>query len=348
MCSGYYSYREGFSPEFPGRDRFEGQVIHPQQWPADLDYTDQRVVVVGSGATAVTLIPNMAKSATKVTMLQRSPSYLAVDAEVDQTALRLRKFLGSRLAYKIIRLRNTMRQQAMYKSAQENPEQFKAGLFDAVRAAVGQDYLDKHFTPSYQPWDQRLCLIPNGDLFKAITSGKADVATGHIETFTESGIRLTSGEELPADIIVTATGLQLVTLGEVDFVVDGEPVDFSQRWTYKGLAYSGVPNLASVFGYVNTSWTVRAELVARFVCRLLNHMDSTGATRVTPELRPEDRHMRSGPFVEGFSSGYFQRADGVLPIQGDRAPWVNPQNHKATKRLLTSRIDDGVLDFQSS
>lgn len=346
MCSGYYSYREGFSPVFPGRERFQGDVVHPQQWPEDLDYADKFVVVIGSGATAVTLIPNLAKTASKVTMLQRSPSYLAVDADVDQVALRLRRVLGSKLAYRFIRLRNTMRQQRMYASAQQDPERFKAGLFDAVRAAVGQDYLDKHFTPTYQPWDQRLCLVPNGDMFQEIVAGRADVATGHIETFTETGVKLTSGEEVPADIIVTATGLQLVTLGEVEFFVDGEPVDFSKRWTYKGLAYSGVPNLASVFGYVNTSWTVRAELVARFVCRLLNHMDSTGVTRVTPGLRPEDQNMARGPYVEGFSSGYFQRANGVLPIQGDHAPWINPQNHRATKRLLTSAIDDGVLVFE--
>jgi monooxygenase len=346
MCSGYYSYREGFSPVFPGRERFQGDVVHPQQWPEDLDYAGKNVVVIGSGATAVTLIPNLAKTASKVTMLQRSPSYLAVDADVDHVALRLRKVLGSKLAYRIIRLRNTRRQQRMYASAQQDPEQFKAGLFDAVRATIGQDYLDKHFTPTYQPWDQRLCLVPNGDMFQEIAAGRADVATGHIETFTETGIKLTSGEEVPADIIVTATGLQLVTLGEVEFLVDGEPVDFSKRWTYKGLAYSGVPNLASVFGYVNTSWTVRAELVAKFVCRLLNHMESTGVTRVTPELRPEDQDMARGPYVEGFSSGYFQRANGVLPIQGDHAPWINPQNHKATKRLLTSVIDDGVLVFE--
>jgi monooxygenase len=346
MCSGYYNYREGFSPVFPGRERFQGEVVHPQQWPEDLAYADKRVVVIGSGATAVTLIPNLAQSAAKVTMLQRSPSYLAVDADVDHFALRLRRVLGSKLAYKIIRLRNTIQQQRRYASAQKNPEQFKAALFDVVRAAVGQEYLDKHFTPNYQPWDQRLCLVPNGDMFTAIAEGKADIATGHIETFTETGIKLTSGEELPADIIVTATGLQLVTLGEVEFHVDGQPVDFSERWTYKGLAYSGVPNLASVFGYVNTSWTVRAELVAKFVCRLLSHMDSTDAARVTPQLRPEDKDMSRGPFVEGFSSGYFQRANGVLPIQGDRAPWINPQNHKATKRLLTSAIDDGVLAFE--
>ncbi|WP_067663096.1 flavin-containing monooxygenase [Nocardia miyunensis] len=347
MCSGYYNYRKGYCPEFPGRDQFRGEVIHPQHWPEDLDYRNKRVVVIGSGATAVTLIPNLAESAAKVTMLQRSPSYLAVDSAVDRTALRLRRVLGSRMAYKVIRLRNTMRQQSTYRSAQKDPEKFKAGLFAAVRAAVGQEYLDKHFTPTYQPWDQRVCLIPNGDMFQAIASGKADVATAHIETFTETGIRLDSGEELPADIIVTATGLELVTLGEVDFTVGGDAVDFSRTWTYKGLAYSGVPNLASVFGYVNTSWTVRAELVAKFVCRVLNHMESTGASTVTPRLRPEDRRMRRGPFVEGFSSGYFQRANGVLPGQGDRSPWINPQNHRATKRLLTGRVDDGVLKFES-
>jgi monooxygenase len=348
MCSGYYNYREGYSPDFPGRDQFRGEVVHPQQWPEDLDYTDKQVVVIGSGATAVTLIPNMATTAAKVTMLQRSPSYLAVDGDVDQVALRLRRVLGARTAYRIIRLRNTMRQQKMYRSAQEDPETFKAGLFDAVREAVGQEHLEKHFTPTYQPWDQRLCLVPNGDMFKSIAAGKADVATGHIDTFTETGIRLTSGDEIPADIIVTATGLQLVTLGEVEFTVDGEPVDFSQTWTYKGLAYSGVPNLASVFGYVNTSWTVRAELVAKFVCSVLNHMEAVGATTVTPTLRPDDREMARGPFVEGFSSGYFQRANGVLPAQGDRVPWTNPQNHRATKKLLTSSVDDGVLEFTTA
>ncbi len=348
MCSGYYNYRNGFCPEFPGRNRFAGPVIHPQQWPADLDYANKKVVVIGSGATAITLIPNLARTAEKVTMLQRSPSYVAIDRAIDEKALRLRKIFGDRLGYRIIRRRNTKRQQQSFKLAQTRPEEFKASLFKAIRDLVGQDYLDKHFTPAYQPWDQRVCLIPDGDFFQAIKFGKADVATGRIRSFTENGIELESGEEIPADIIVTATGLELVSLGEVDFVVDGEPVDFSERWTYKGLAYSGIPNLASTFGYVNTSWTVRAELVAKYIARLLNHMDKVGATSVTPNLRPEDRTMPRDAFVEGFTSGYFQRANGVLPRQGDRAPWINPQNHLATTKLLTAPFDDGVLQFEST
>jgi cation diffusion facilitator CzcD-associated flavoprotein CzcO len=348
MCSGYYSYKTGYTPELPGRDRFEGQVIHPQHWPEDLDYAGKRIVVIGSGATAVTLIPSLAEQAAKVTMLQRSPGYLSVDSDVDEFAGRLRRVVGSRLSYRYIRLRNTRRQQAVYKSAKGDPEAFKQGLFDVIRARVGQEYLDRHFTPDYQPWDQRLCLVPNGDMFDAIAKGSADVATGRIETFTERGIRLTTGEEIDADIVVTATGLQLVSPGEATFRVDGERVDFSTRWAYKGLAYSGVPNLVFFFGYINTSWTVRIELVADFVCRVVNRMRESGATRVVPTLRAEDAHMSRRPFIEGLSSGYFERANGVLPKQGDRAPWINPQDHKATKKLLGGPLADGVLQFEGA
>jgi monooxygenase len=348
MCSGYYSYNAGYTPEIVGRDRFEGQVIHPQHWPEGLDYTGKRIVVIGSGATAVTLIPSLAKRAEKVTMLQRSPSYLSVDSDVDEFAGQLRRIIGSRLSYRFIRLRNTRRQQAIYKSAKGDPEAFKANLFDVIRNRVGQETLERHFTPDYQPWDQRLCLVPNGDLFDAIASGRADVATGHIETFTEKGLRLTSGQEIEADIVVTATGLQLVSPGEAAFRVDGEPVDFSARWTYKGLAYSGVPNLVFFFGYINTSWTVRIELVADFVCRVLNRMRETGATRVVPTLRGQDAGMSREPFIAGLSSGYFQRANGVLPKQGDRAPWINPQDHKVTKKLLGGPLADGVLRFEGA
>ncbi|TCN53379.1 cation diffusion facilitator CzcD-associated flavoprotein CzcO [Rhodococcus sp. SMB37] len=345
MCSGYYNYRRGFTPEFPGRERFTGTVVHPQFWPEDLEYAGKKIIVIGSGATAITLIPNLATKAEKVTMVQRSPSYLAIDQAIDQRALRIRRLFGDRIGYALIRFRNTKRQQRTYEFAQSRPDQFKETLFKDIRELVGQDYLDKHFTPTYQPWDQRVCLIPDGDFFQAIKFGRADVETGKIRTFTESGIELESGERIDADIIVTATGLELVSLGEVDFVVDGELIDFSKRWTYKGLAFSGIPNLAFTFGYVNTSWTVRAELVAKFVSRLLNHMDKAGASSVTPTLRPGDSFMPRESFVEGFTSGYFQRANGVLPRQGNRAPWINPQNHAATKKLLTARIDDGVLKF---
>lgn len=348
MGSGYYSYKEGYTPKLTGRDLFAGQVVHPQHWPKDLDHSGKRIVVIGSGATAVTLIPSLAETAAKVTMLQRSPGYLAVDSDVDEFAGRLRRLIGSRLSYKFIRLRNTRRQQATYKSAQGDPEAFKQDLFDVIRKKVGQETLERHFTPNYQPWDQRLCLVPNGDMFDAIADGRADVATGHIETFTENGIRLTSGEEIEADIVVTATGLQLVSPGEALFRVDGEPVDFPACWTYKGLAYSGVPNLVFFFGYINTSWTVRIELVADFVCRVLNRMQETGATRVVPTLRPEDEDMSREPFIAGLSSGYFERANGVLPKQGDHSPWINPQDHKATKKLLGGPLVDGVLQFDGA
>lgn len=348
MCSGYYSYKGGYTPELPGRERFQGQVVHPQTWPADLDYAGKQVVIIGSGATAVTMVPSMADTAAKVTMLQRSPTYLAVDTDVDHVAARLRRVIGSRLAYRFIRLRNTRRQQATFKAAKSDPEAFKQGLFDVIRQKVGQDTLERHFTPSYQPWDQRLCLVPNGDMFTAIAEGRAEVATGQIDTFTETGLRLVSGQELAADIVVTATGLELVSPGEAEFFVDGEPVDFSTRWTYKGLAYSDVPNLVFFFGYINTSWTVRIELVATYVCKVLDRMRATGATRVTPTLRPQDGDMPGLPFIADISSGYFQRANGVLPKQGDHAPWINPQNHLETKKLLGGSVDDGVLLFEGA
>ncbi|GAB3199118.1 NAD(P)/FAD-dependent oxidoreductase [Nocardioides hungaricus] len=348
MGSGYYSYKGGYTPDFPGLERFQGQVVHPQQWPEDLDHAGKRIVVIGSGATAVTLVPSLATTARKVTMLQRSPGYLAVDSDVDQLAGRLRRVVGSRLSYRYIRARNTRRQQATYKAAQGDPEAFKQALFEVIRTRVGQETLERHFTPDYQPWDQRLCLVPNGDMFDAIADGRAVVATGHIETFTEGGIRLTTGEEIEADIVVTATGLQLVAPGEASFSVDGEPVDFSSCWTYKGIAYSGVPNLFFFFGYINTSWTVRIELVADFVSRVVAHMRETGATRVVPTVGADDTELVREPFISGISSGYFARANGVLPKQGGRAPWINPQDHKATKELLAGPVDDGVLVFAGS
>ena len=296
MCSGYYSYKEGYTPHFPGRERFEGQVVHPQAWPEDLDFTGKRVVVIGSGATAVTLVPAMASTAAHVTMLQRSPTYVAAGPDVDVIANGLRKALPDRVAYGITRKKNTALQQVFYKRMRKNPGKAKDYLVKKVSDALGPDYdVATHFTPTYDPWDQRLCLVPNGDLFDAINDGSASVVTGHIDTFTETGIALESGEHLDADIIVTATGLNMVTLGEVDFVVDGEPVDFSQTVAYKGFAYSDVPNLASTFGYVNASWTLRADLIARYVCRLLNHMDATGTEICTPRLRPSDASMQLRP-----------------------------------------------------
>jgi cation diffusion facilitator CzcD-associated flavoprotein CzcO len=350
MCSGYYSYREGYTPEFPGRERFAGEIVHPQQWPEDLDYAGKRVVVIGSGATAMTLVPAMAATAGHVTMLQRSPTYVVARPDVDAIANRLRKVLPDKLAYNVTRTKNTLLQQVMYKRTRKHPDKTKEYLLKQVGEALGPDYdVDTHFTPTYAPWDQRLCLVPNGDLFDAINNGSASVVTDHIETFTETGIALKSGEHLDADIIVTATGLNMVTLGEVDVVVDGEPIDFSQTWSYKGFAYSDVPNLASTFGYVNASWTLRADLIATYTCRLLNHMADTHTEICTPRLRPSDASMVARPLMDHLTSGYVQRAADRFPKQGDREPWINPQDYRKDRKMFRKEpVDDGVMQFTTA
>jgi cation diffusion facilitator CzcD-associated flavoprotein CzcO len=350
MCSGYYSYRHGYTPELPGIDRFGGTIVHPQEWPEDLDYRSKRVVVIGSGATAMTLVPAMAPDVEHITMLQRSPTYVVSRPNEDVIANALRKVLPEMWAYEVTRWKNTWLQQLLYRRTRTRPDQVREYLLDAVRKELGPDYdVERHFTPSYQPWDQRLCLVPDSDLFKAIRSGKASVVTDRIDTFTERGIRLASGDELDADIVVTATGLELVTLGEVDVVVDGEPVDFSTTWSYKGFAYSDVPNLASSFGYINASWTLRADLIAQYVCRLLNHMEVTHTVQCTPRLRPSDASMTARPWIENFSAGYMQRAMHLFPKQGDREPWINPQNYAKDKKMFrTARLEDGVMRFTSA
>lgn len=349
MGSGYYSYQHGYEPEFPGRERFRGRVVHPQAWPADLDYTGQRVVVIGSGATAVTLLPSMAKTAAHVTMLQRSPTYVFSMPDTDIIANLLRKVLPERLAYRIVRWKNTSLQQFIYWRSRVAPDKVRKHLIGEVRKALGPDAdVERHFTPTYNPWDQRLCLIPNGDLFEAIKSGKASVVTDTITTWDETGIQLASGAHLDADLIVTATGLAVVPLGEVEFVVDEVPVDFSNTWTYKGFMYSDVPNMASSFGYINASWTLRADLIAGYVCRLLNWMERTGTVRCTPRLRPSDRSMPARPLIENFSAGYVQRVIHTLPRQGDREPWINPQNYRRDRKMFRkSPVDDGVMEFAS-
>ena len=347
MCSGYYSYKSGYTPEFAGIDRFKGKIVHPQKWPEDLDYAGKRVIVIGSGATAMTLVPAMAQTAEHITLLQRSPTYVVSRPDSDPFANRLRKFLPSRLAYTVTRLKNTTMQQIVYKRTRTKPEEVKQLLLGGVRAELGPDYdVEKHFTPKYNPWDQRLCLVPNGDLFASIRSGKATVVTDTISGFTETGITLTSGETLEADIIVTATGLNLVTLGEMDFVVDGKPVDFAKTWSYKGFGYSGVPNMGSVFGYINASWTLRADLICTYVCRLLNHMDKTGKEICTPELRETDKDMPERPWIDSFTSGYMERSMHMFPRQGDREPWINPQNFKRDKKMFRkSPLEDGAMRF---
>jgi cation diffusion facilitator CzcD-associated flavoprotein CzcO len=345
MCSGYYSYRHGHQPDFPGHETFEGRIVHPQQWPEDLDYTGKRVVVIGSGATAVTLVPALAKTAMHVTMLQRSPTWVASASDVDKLANRLRRVLPPMLAYRVTRRKNIEMQQQVYRQTRVRPEKVKAYLLGKIREELGPDFdVEKHFTPTYNPWDQRLCLVPNSDLFVAIKEGKASVTTDAIERFDSAGIVLASGEHLDADIIVTATGLELVTLGEMEFVVDGAPVDFAKTWTYKGMAYSGVPNLVSSFGYVNASWTLRSDLTCQYVCRLLNHMSETGTTRCTPTLRDADTGMPERPWIDEFTPNYMKRVMHRFPRQGDREPWVNPQNYKADRKMfLENPVNDGVM-----
>lgn len=346
MCSGYYSYRAGHTPEFAGRDDFSGTIVHPQEWPEDLDVAGKRIVVIGSGATAMTLVPALAATAAHVTMLQRSPTYVVSRPDTDALANRLRKVLPANAAYAVTRWKNTTMQQLIYRQTRTKPEKVRAKLLDMVRKELPAADVDEHFTPTYNPWDQRLCLVPNSDLFEALRSDKASVVTAQIDRFTEAGIRLADGTELEADIIVTATGLELVTLGEVDVVVDGEPVDFSRTWTYKGMAYSDVPNLVSTFGYINASWTLRADLTCEYVCRLLNHMRATATDQCTPRLRASDADMPERPWIDNFSAGYMQRAMHLMPRQGDREPWINPQDYKRDKALFRqSALDDGVMQF---
>lgn len=348
LCSGYYSYKRGHKPEFAGSERFQGQIIHPQEWPEDLDYAGKRVVIIGSGATAMTLLPAMAKRTEHITMLQRSPTYVVSRPARDPVSDALNKVLPEKAAYGITRWKNAQLGEMFYKQTRTRPDKVKAKLLELVRKELGPDYdVDTHFTPTYNPWDQRLCLVPDADLFEAIRNGSASVATSRIRSFTERGIELESGEVLEADIIIIATGLQLVTLGEIDFVVDGEPVDFSQTWTYKGLAYSDVPNLGSSFGYINASWTLRADLTCGWVCRVLNHMSATGTVQVTPRLSEADRNMSPRPYIDSFSAGYMRRAMPMLPKQGDRPPWVNTQSYAADKKLIgKGPIDDGTLEFK--
>ncbi|HQV57035.1 MAG TPA: NAD(P)/FAD-dependent oxidoreductase [Ilumatobacteraceae bacterium] len=348
MCSGYYNYRHGHRPEFVGEADFAGTIVHPQHWPEDLDYVGKRVVVIGSGATAMTLVPAMAATARHVTMIQRSPTYVVARPAKDQLANGLRRVLPNRLAYAITRGKNTVLQQMVYKRARTKPDEVKDRLLTMVRDELGPDYdVDTHFTPSYNPWEQRLCLVPDGDLFQAIRDGSVTVVTDRIERFTATGLRTASGQDVPADIIVTATGLDLVTLGEVAFDVDGQTVDFAQTWTYKGLAYSDVPNLVSTFGYINASWTLRADLISEYLCRLLNHMRETGTDVFVARLRPSDRDMPQRAWIEDFSAGYMRRAMHLMPKHGDRQPWINPQNYAADKKMFRkSPLSDGAMRFE--
>jgi monooxygenase len=333
MCSGYYRYEAGYLPEFPGIDGFKGRVVHPQHWPQDLDYAGKKVVVIGSGATAVTVVPSMAETASHVTMLQRSPTYVVARPAQDPIANKLRRRLPLKLAYMLTRWKNVLLGMYFYQLCKRKPEKVKSLIVGGVRQMLGPDYdVAKHFTPKYNPWDQRLCLVPDADLFRAIRKNKASVVTDTIETFTEKGIKLKSGAELEADVVVTATGLVVQSLGGMKLVVDGKPVKPSDTMIYKGMMYSDVPNLASIFGYTNASWTLKADLVCEYVCRLLNYMDRKGFTKAVPHN--SDPTLTEEPWVN-FSSGYIQRALPHQPKQGSKRPWKLYQNYVLD--LLTLR-----------
>ena len=342
-CSGYYRYDEGYTPEFEGVDRFPGPVVHPQHWPEDLDYSGKRVVVIGSGATAVTLVPAMAEQAAHVTMLQRSPTYIASLPAQDRLAAWLRRRLPERAAYAIVRWKNVLIQTAFYQLSRRRPETIKRFIRKGVARSLPAGYdVDKHFKPHYNPWDQRMCLVPDGDLFRAISKGEASVVTDRIASFTERGIALESGEELEADVIVTATGLNLLFLGGMELSVDGEPVDIPGKMTYKGMMLSGVPNMAFTVGYTNASWTLKADLTSEYVCRLLRHMDAHGYRRCLPEVDPS---VTEQPLLD-FTSGYVQRSLDEFPKQGSKEPWKLRQNYVFDIRTIRrGEIEDGAMRF---
>ena len=348
MCGGYYNYDEGYTPEFKGADTFKGTTLHPQFWPEDLEYSGKKVVVIGSGATAMTLVPAMAKRGAQVTMLQRSPTYVVSVPAVDKIANSLRKFLPETWAYAITRFKNIKLGNFFYNRTRTQPAKVKIKILDMVRKALPDYDVDTHFTPSYNPWDQRLCLIPDNDLYDVIKDGTATVETDTIDTFTETGIKLVSGKELEADIIVTATGLKLSVANGLNISVDGKVINFPDTVSYKGMMYSDIPNMIQTFGYINASWTLRADIIAEYACRLLNRMDELGMQQCTPRLREEDKNMERLPWIQDFSAGYMQRSMHLLPRQGDNGPWKNTQNYALDKKLIRSGpLEDGAMQFSN-
>jgi cation diffusion facilitator CzcD-associated flavoprotein CzcO len=346
MCSGYYRYDEGYAPDFQGTESFAGRIVHPQHWSEEIDYVGKRVVVIGSGATAVTLVPAMARSAAHVTMLQRSPSYIVSLPAEDPVARMLRRFLPAKAAYPIMRWKNVLLTMASYQLSRRRPRMMRALVRKGLERQLPPGYdIDTHFNPSYDPWDQRLCLVPDGDLFEAIGDGRASVVTDHIDTFSEKGIRLASGAELEADLVVTATGLNLLALGGIDIGVDGQDVVLAETMSYKGMMLSGVPNFAFAVGYTNASWTLKCDLTCEYVCRLLDHMDEHGFRQCTPHNR--DPSITERPFID-FSSGYVLRSIDKFPKQGSRAPWRLHQNYALDIfNLKFGAIEDDAMEFSN-
>nr|WP_137676522.1 NAD(P)/FAD-dependent oxidoreductase [Parerythrobacter lutipelagi] len=346
LASGYYDYDAPYDPGFEFAD-FDGQVIHPQFWPEDLDYSGKKIVVIGSGATAVTIVPSMADKAAKVTMLQRTPTWMFSRPAKDGLANFLRKVLPEKLAYKITRWKNIKLQDFGFKRARTKPDKMAADLHKRIRKSMGEDFNLADFTPPYNPWDQRLCLVPDDDLFEAMKSGKADVVTGRIKRFVKGGIELESGDVIDADIIVTATGLTLALAGKIAVSQNGEPVDFSQRFYYKGCMFSNLPNLAVVFGYLNASWTLRADINSEFVCRVLNKMEAKGVDIAVAEL-PEDHGLEEDDLFD-FSSGYIQRGKHIMPKSATSYPWRLNQEYLFDRKVLReSPVEDGLLAFRKA
>lgn len=345
MCSGYYSYKEGYTPHFEGKENFKGDIIHPQKWDPSFDYSNKKIVVIGSGATAVTIVPEMAKTAKHVTMLQRSPTYVVAAPEKDNLANKLRKYLPLKFTYWLIRWRNILRQQYYFRLCKKYPKGVKNAIIREVKKKLGNDFdVKTHFTPKYNPWDQRMCLVPDGDLFEQINQGKASVVTDHIKNFTENGLLLKSGKELKADVIITATGLNLEMLSTVEFFIDNKSVDISKTVTYKGMMYSGIPNLASTFGYTNASWTLGADLTSEYVCRVINHMKRNNYDVVCPK---PNIGIEADPDYLNLTSGYIKRSINIFPKQGKKAPWRNNQNYLIDIfQMKYGRIDDGEISFE--
>jgi monooxygenase len=344
LCGGYYRYDQGYTPAFEGTERFTGRIVHPQQWTEEIDYSGKRVVVIGSGATAVTLVPAMAKTAAHVTMLQRSPSYVVSLPGEDPFARTLRRFLPPRVVYPIVRWKNVLMTMLVFQLSRRRPAAMKRLIRKGLERRLPPGYdIDTHFKPTYNPWDQRMCLVPDGDLFDAICDGRASVVTDRIETFTEKGVKLASGRELEADLVVTATGLNMLPLGGVAMTVDGREVELPRTLTYKGMMLSGVPNMAFAVGYTNASWTLKCELTSEYVCRLLNHMDEHGFRICTPNNR--DPSVAEEPLID-FSSGYVMRAIDRFPKQGSKAPWRLHQNYARDLILLRhGPVDDEAMEF---
>lgn len=350
MCQGYYKHSKGYTPDWDGMDDYDGQIVHPQTWPEDLVYKDKKVLVIGSGATTATVVPAMAADCEHITVLQRSPTYFTPAKNENVTADHLRKLgIDEAWIHEIVRREVLFNQEEFTQMAIEHPEEVKKELLEGVKACLPEGYDMKHFTPSYRPWQQRLAFVPDGDLFQGISAGKASMVTDEIERYTKTGVLLKSGQEIEADIVVTATGFNLCVLGDINFSVDGKQVDFADTVTYRGMMFTGVPNMAWVFGYFRASWTLRADLVGDFVCRLLNHMDGKGMHSVMPTLRAEDQGMPRLDWIdaENFNPNYLQRSMHLMPKRGDKPEWMHNQDYwKEKEEIPVINLDDAAFAYQ--